>query len=290
MNWNSFVLSTMGTSVVYATIALGVILVYRTNKVLPFHVGALAMLSGYVMSDFWVAGGAVSSLAAGLLAVACVCVAVGCVMHVLVDRFGERYGHFVGTVITIAATTFLGGLMSMVWGGDVRRLPLVTGNVTLLDQSYSANGLLVVLIGVVVLAGALVSMRMTSLGIQMQAVAADPKLAQLRSIPIRRILLIAWIGSSLLAATGGILMASLSSASLEGSAIGVSAIVAAVIGGLYSMPGAVVGAILLAAGENLITQFANPRYSQVAPILMLVILLVMRPSGLSGSAESIRRV
>ncbi|MBX3598865.1 MAG: branched-chain amino acid ABC transporter permease [Rhizobiaceae bacterium] len=291
MNWQSFIFSTLGTAGVYATIALGVVLVYRTNKVLPFHVGALAMLSAYVMSDFWTAQTqTASALLMALATVAVLCAGFGYVMHLLVDRFGARYGHFVGTVITIAATTFLGGVMSLFWQGDVRRISFVEGNVTLFGTQYPADGLLVIAVSAAIIVGVLLAMRVTSIGVQMQAVAANARLAQLRSIPVRTVLLIVWIGSSLLAAAGGIFMATLSSVSLEGSAIGVSAIVAAVIGGLYSMPGAVIGAILLAVGESVVTQFANPRYSQVVPILMLVVLLAIRPSGLSGSAERIGRV
>jgi len=290
MNLPSFIFATLETSMVYATIALGVVIVYRTNKVLPFHVGALAMLAAYVMSDYWsVATDGSLGLLIGLGAVLALCIVTGLIMHLLVDKFGERYGHFVGTVITIAASTFMLGVMSLVWRGDVRRL-VVPGQIDLLGSSFPLGGFLVIVIGMAIVIGTLIAMRVTSAGLQMQAVAANARLAELRRIPVRQVLLVAWIGSSLLAASGGIMMSMLSSVSLEGSVIGVSAIVAAVLGGLYSMPFAVIGAVLLALSENLVTQFANPRYSQIVPITILVLLLVVRPSGLSSAAERIGRV
>jgi len=290
MNLPSFIFATLGTSMVYATIALGVVIVYRTNKVLPFHVGALAMLAAYVMSDYWsIASDGTMGLLLGLGAVLALCTVTGLIMHLLVDKFGERYGHFVGTVITIAASTFMLGLMSLIWRGDVRRLA-VPGQIELLGSSFPLGGFLVIVIGMAIVTGVLIAMRVTAAGLRMQAVAANARLAELRRIPVRQVLLVAWIGSSLLAASGGIMMSMLSSVSLEGSVIGVSAIVAAVLGGLYSMPFAVVGAVLLALSENLVTQYANPRYSQIVPITILVLLLVVRPSGLSGAAERIGRV
>ena len=290
MYLSSFVFATLGTSMVYATIALGVVIVYRTNKVLPFHVGALAMLAAYVMSDYWaVEADGYRGLIIGLAAVFALCIGTGVILHLLIDKFGERYGHFVGTVITIAASTFMLGLMSLVWRGDVRRLN-VPGEVDLLGTSFPTGGVIVFVVGAAIVIAVLIAMRITSAGLQMQAVANNARLAELRRIPVQKVLLVAWIGSSLLAASGGIMMAMLSSVSLEGSAIGVSAIVAAVLGGLYSMPFAVFGAVLLALSENLVTQFANPRYSEIVPITILVLLLILRPSGLSGSAEHIDRV
>lgn len=284
----SFAFAALGTASVYAVVAVGVVLVYRTNKVLNFAVGETGVLCAYVFSSLH--GGTSGTLALALGVTLAVAVAVGVALHLLVDRLGGRYGHFVGTVVTIAVATALTGIMSVAWKGEARRLVLVSGRVEILGASFPASGLLVILVGAAAVSAVLLLVRRTALGTRMQAVANSAALARLRGVPVGSTLLAAWIGSSLLAAIGAILMASLSAVALEGASIGVNAIVAAVLGGMFSVPGALAGAVLLAAGETLVTLLVDSRYSLVVPVLALVVLLAVRPSGLAGSGEKISRV
>jgi branched-chain amino acid transport system permease protein len=290
MNWVWFAYSTLGIGCVYAVIALGVVIVYRTNRVLPFHVGQVGIFCAYLFTSLWPAKAGPWQAWLAVAAVVLAAAATGLVMHVLIDRWGARYGHFTGTVVTIAASIFMMGMMSFIWTGQVRRFTLVDGKTTFAGVHLSLNGLFVIAAGVVIVGLMLSWMRYSRIGIDMQAIANNPRLAEFRGIPVGARLITAWIASSLLAAIGGIMMSSLSVVSLEGTGIGISAIIAAILGGMYSMPGAVIGALLLATGENLVTTFFDPRYSQVVPVLLLVILLTLRPSGLSGRVEDITRV
>lgn len=290
MNWVWFVYSTLGIGCVYAVIALGVVIVYRTNRVLPFHVGQVGILCAYLFTSLWPTSTGPLSLVLAIIAVVVAAAAMGLLLHVLVDRWGARYGHFSGTVVTIAVSIFMMGLMSFIWTGQVRRFSLADGKTTLLGVPLSNNGLLVIAVGAVVIASTLLWLRRSRVGIDMQAISNNPRLAEFRGIPVGRRLVTAWIVSSLLAALGGIMMSSLAVVSLEGTAVGINAIIAAILGGMHSMPGAVIGALLLATGENLVTTFFDPRYSQVVPVLLLVILLTLRPSGLTGKIEEITRV
>ena len=118
----------------------------------------------------------------------------------------------------------------------------------------------------------------------------DRELARLRGIPVQRVLLTVWLFAGALTALGGIGSATLTSVSLEGAFIGVSAVVAAIMGGMTSLPGALLGATLIAAGEQLVSFNFDARYSQVVPVLALVLVLALRPSGLTGRVEHIQRL
>jgi len=291
MNWIWFIYSTLGSASVYAVIALGVVIVYRTNRVLPFHIGQIGIFCAYLFTSLWTPEqGFGLNFALAALAVIAAAGIMGIVMHVLIDRWGARYGHFTGTVITIAAAATLTGLMSYIWRGQVRRFRFLNGQTEILGSHISINSLLMIAISGIIILGTLLWIRRSRMGIDMQAVANNTNLARLRGIPVNRRLIAAWIASSLLAAAGGIMNSSMSVLSLEGSVVGITAIIAAILGGMQSMAGAAIGSLLVAMGEIYVTTAFDPRYSQVVPVLMLVLLLTFRPSGLSGRVEEIRRV
>ncbi len=290
MAWHVSILTALATGCIYSVMAVGVVLIYRTSRVLAFHVGEIGMLTAYILVSVWVPGGGFLNLGAAVIAAFGIAALSGVVMYVLVERIGGRLGHFVGTVITIAATIALNGLMGLVWAAQTWRMPLFPGTIGFFGVNLSIQNLAVILIGSAALVGIVVLIRHTSLGIDMQAIANNPALARLRGISVQKTLCAAWMMGSLLAALSGVMIASVSVVSVEGAVIGVSAIVAALIGGMTNVGFAIVGAFLLAGCETLVTLFGEPRFSQVIPVLGLLLLLVMRPTGLASRSENIMRV
>lgn len=291
MNWAWFFYSALGNASVYAVIALGVVIVYRTNRILPFHVGQFGILAAYLFTSLWKpAQGFGAGFILAAFAVLVMSCALGIFLHVLIDRWGARYGHFTGTVITIAVASSLTGITSYIWRGEVRRFRFMDGSIEIFSTQMALNSLLLTLVSLITIFAVLIWIRYSRMGIDMQAVANNSRLAELRGISVNQRLIAAWIASCVLAALGGIVSASMSVLSLEGSVVGISAIVAAILGGMHSMAGAAAGAVLLSMGEIYVTTTFDPRYSQVVPVLMLVLLLTFRPSGLSGRIEEIRRV
>jgi branched-chain amino acid transport system permease protein len=102
-------------------------------------------------------------------------------------------------------------------------------------------------------------------------------------------MLLVWMAASVVSGLAGVLSGAISSVSVEGSAVGFSGLVAAIIGGLTSPGGALIGALLLAAGENLVSMYFDIRYSVVVPVILLVALLAVRPWGISARVERIAR-
>jgi len=287
----SLIVSTASIGIVYAVLALAVVFIYRTSRVLLFCVGEIGMLSAYVLRDVWVwVGPGLGGFAAGAAAAIAAAAVVGLILYTVIERFGGHHNHFVGTIVTVAFSIFLLGVLSAGWGGEISRLPIRLGFTTVLGQRVPLLGPAVIAVGVVVLATVGLALSWSDFGIDSQALADNRRLAQLRGIPVERRLQAIWISAAVMSGIGGCLSAAVSSVSIEGAVVGLSGIVAAIIGGLTSPLGAIIGAILLALGENVTTSLFDARYSHVVPVLFLVALLIVRPSGLSGRAESIARV
>lgn len=290
MSWLPILVAGFGTAMIIAVMGLGVVLVYRTSGVLAFHVGEVGVLAAYTMTSVWQSVGGGLGLGLGLAAIIAVGIAAGLLAFLLVEVLGSPFGHFTGTVVTIALAISMAGLISLLWEGHAYRLPVFAGSLAIAAATVPLSGIAVAVIGAALAALLIIGVAHTGIGLEMRAVAGSSKLASLRGVPVRRTLCLVWLGASVLAALAGTLLAMVSVASPEGSAIGVSAIVAAILGGLTSMWGCIVGAILLAAIETGVTVFFEPRYAHVVPVLLLLALLAFRPSGLAGRTEQIARV
>ena len=125
--------------------------------------------------------------------------------------------------------------------------------------------------------------RYTKQGIAMRAVTDDPETAQLMGIPVRFIVLLTWGMAGLLAAFAGILIAPIIYVAPEMmDEVLIKGYVAAVFGGLFSIPGAIVGALLIGVAENLAGGYLGSHYKTATAFVMIVVLLAFRPQGLFG--------
>ncbi|WP_315130057.1 branched-chain amino acid ABC transporter permease [Achromobacter marplatensis] len=298
MNQASLIVNTLASAAGYSLFALAVVLAYRSSRILLFCVGEIGILAAYVLLQVWTALAAplgyVPGLIAGLLAATAVSAVVGLLLHLVLGRLDEKASPFVGTAVTIAFSVALLGVMTIAWQGEIARLPVPDRALSLawlLPQpaSVSALALGVALAGGLLCGLLLLAFYRSHYGIELQALASNRALAQLRGIPVRRRLAGVWIACAVISGWAGIFCAALAAVSTEGAAVGFSGIVAAIIGGLTSPGGALIGALLLATGENLTGLFFDARYSVVVPVLLLVLLLAVRPSGLSARVESILR-
>jgi branched-chain amino acid transport system permease protein len=284
-----YAINTLSTAVVYALFALAIVFAYRTSRILLFCVGEIGVMSAYVLSAVlqWTgntAGGAASAVAVTIL----FDIAIGIVLFLVLGQ-EKQEDPFTGTAITIALAIFFAGCMSVIWGGLVEQLPFPNGTIFLAGTSLSIVSLMTIAIGGVVALAILALFYNTSIGVELQALANNRELAILSGIPVNSRMLMVWIAASTVSGLAGVLLGAISSVSVEGSAVGFSGLVAAIIGGLTSPGGAMIGALLLAAGENTVSLFLDVRYSVVVPVGLLVALLAVRPYGLSARVERIAR-
>lgn len=291
MSWLSFFFPAFATGLVYALPTLGVVLIYRVSRVLPIHLGEVAMISAYIAATVSKQGtGGSTLLAAGIAGGLLAALVIGHLMYLIVERAGGRFGHFTGTILTVAAATALLGFMSYFWGGEAYLLPLWSGMSTLLGARLPTAMVAAGAIGVAFTVLTIAYVHLTRSGLDMQAVANNSKLASLRGISINLTRWQSWMIAHFLSGIGGILIGATSIVSVDNAVFGITAVIAAIVGGLTSLVFCVVGAVFLALGEAAVTIYMQPRYAHAIPVLILLVLLIFRPSGLAGHAEKIERV
>jgi branched-chain amino acid transport system permease protein len=274
----------------YALLGAGIVVVYRTSRVLNFAQGELAVVGGYsVVTALAVVGGSVV-LGLGLtLAGAAI---VGAVVYLTLMRPILGEAPYVGVLITIGLAIFLRSVTVLIWEGRVEVVDLgATGSWDLTDEISLPNQNVRTFVGSTV-AFLLVYLlyQRSRLGVRMRAVAENVTLAAQRGINVDVAIATAWIVALLAAGVGGALYGSQALLSVPAAVVGVKAITAALIGGLDSLKGAYVGGLVVAAAEWFTTTEINARYADIAPILLLLVVLTLRPWGLFGTAEEVERV
>jgi branched-chain amino acid transport system permease protein len=278
---------------IYALIACGYVLIYRVSRVLNLAHGELMMLGAYlVLATASLFGGhpAIALGAAVLLSLL-----VGVLVYVFLMR--KMTGEMVLAAIlaTVALGILVHGVIVLVWSSQ---------------QQYPAQALGVPNPSLVVLGGARISLwsavlvattvavygglfgflRFGRWGMRMRAAGQSPLLAAQRGINLHGIYALAWSLSTLTGALAGILMALDSGVTTSMPVIGLKAFPAALVGGLDSLGGALVGALIVAAAEVLLIYYVDPLLSDVVPFVVLLAMLMVRPWGLFGTREELDRV
>jgi branched-chain amino acid transport system permease protein len=286
-----FTLGGIAVGMIYAAIALSLVLIWRGTRILNYSQGGMAMFTTYIAwlvirdtGSYW-AGFAVA-LAAGLV--------LGSVLEYTVVRPTENKAPLNAVIVTIGLLILLEGVAGIIYGGQYRSFPsafsikgLKAGSVGL---GISPND---VFTAAAVLAAALILalvFRYTSIGLRLRATAFAPNVARLLGVRIGRVLTLGWALAGLFGALAGVLVTSstfLYPNSMD--SIFVLGFTAAVIGGLDSPVGAVVGGVLLGVVLSYAGGYLGSNLVLVYGLAALVLVLMVRPTGLFSSAAT-RRV
>ena len=286
-----FTLGGIAVGMIYAAIALSLVLIWRGTRILNYSQGGMAMFTTYIAwlvirdtGSYW-AGFAVA-LAAGLV--------LGSVLEYTVVRPTENKAPLNAVIVTIGLLILLEGLAGIIYGGQYRSFPaafsikgLKAGSVGL---GISPND---VFTAVAVLAAALILalvFRYTAVGLRLRATAFAPAVARLLGVRIGRVLTLGWALAGLFGALAGVLVTSstfLYPNSMD--SIFVLGFTAAVIGGLDSPVGAVVGGILLGVVLSYAGGYLGSNLVLVYGLAALLLVLMVRPTGLFSGAAA-RRV
>lgn len=275
---------------IYALAALGFVLIYKASRVINMAqgyfvaVGAFGALAIAQVTHIPFVLAVIASLAGSFL------------LGILVERLLLRplIGEPVIAVImvTIGLAAVLRGAILLFWGAGNFGFP------QLLPESPLSLGPLIVspvhlgalVISLVFLAVFAVFFRSTTLGVAMRAVADDQQAAQSLGVSVRRIFAASWAIAAVVAAIAGIVVGSINGLNADAlSFIGLKVFPAVILGGLDSVPGAVVGGITIGVLENLAGGYLDPLVGggtkEVAPFVVLVLVLMLRPYGLFGTVE-----
>ena len=278
---------------IYALIACGYVLIYRVSRILNLAHGELMMLGAYLLL-------ATASLFSGhpamaLVAAALLSLLAGALVYVFLMR--KMTGEMVLAAIltTVALGILIRGVAVLIWSAQQQYPAVALGvanpSLSLLSGArISIWSLALVLTNLAVYCGLFLFLNFSRWGMRMRAAGQNPLLAAQRGINLHAVYALAWSLSTLTGALAGILMALDSGLTTSMPVIGLKAFPAALVGGLDSLAGALLGALIVASAEVLLIYYVDPLLSDVVPFLVLIAMLVVRPWGLFGTREELDRV
>lgn len=279
------VVSGLATGSIYALMALSLVIVYNATRTINFAQGEMLMVSTFAA---WVA---YHSLQLPLAAALGVAVAAGAGLGWAVERLVIRRAigatHWDVLIITVGLSLILRSAAGAVWSHDdfpfpsfFPGRPLAAGPVRLAPVSLGIIGASLALMAVLYLLFA-----RTRLGRAMRAVAQNQRAARLMGISVERVYAGSWMLAAVVGAIAGVLVAPVVFLSTKMGLIVINGFTAAVIGGFGSMPGAVVGGMVLGVLENLAPLYLPSGIRYSVPFLVLIAILLVRPAGLLGRVE-----
>ncbi|MFH1872909.1 MAG: branched-chain amino acid ABC transporter permease [Pseudomonadota bacterium] len=266
----------------YALAALGFTLIYNASGALNFAQGESIMLGGMTTA---VLVGAGAPLGAAMVAAVLVALAVSVALLKLVTRTLTRSGILSVIILTVAFGMIIRGAARVLWGTQTRSVlpfsggePIIVAGATILPQTLWVIGVAVV---VLIALGWFFSY--SRLGRGFVAASHDRETAQLMGIDVRLVLLLAFAISGALGAVAGIVTVPITYTYYDvGVMVGLKAIIAAIIGGIGSPLGAVLGGLLIGLSEAMTAGYVSSAYKDAVPFLLIVLLFLVKPSGLLG--------
>lgn len=282
----------LGKGAVYASLALALVIVYRTTGVVNFAQGEMALFSTFLTWTLWDAGLPVGLALVGSAALSFVGAAA--VERFLVRPVGSARSNPLGVVIvTVGLFLFFGALAVWLWGSKPKAFPQLFGEgaVTVLGASveYQTLGSLGVLAVEVVLL--FVLLQRTKVGLAMRGVASNAESASLVGVPVGRMLMIGWgLAAALGAVAGTLAVDTALDASLMVLPL-IYAFAAATLGGFDSPVGAVVGGLVVGLVAELSAAYIDwigQDLRMLPAFLLILVVLLVRPQGLFGKAEVTR--
>ncbi len=274
---------------IYALIALGFVLIYKSTAVINFAQGELLMFGAYLCLTlvvalkipFWFAFFA-TLIAAGLL---------GLLLERLFLRpmIGEPVISII--MLTIGMASFLKGILHVIWGSETMVYPSIFPAEPLKFGTIVVSQVYVYSVFFAVLCLVLFNLyfRFSRSGIAMRAVANDQQAAQSMGISIKKIFAIAWAIAAVVASVGGILIGNINGVNASLSSFGLKVFPAVILGGLDSIPGAILGGFIIGLLEALSGIYLDPIFEggskEVVPFVVLVVVLMIKPYGLFGTEE-----
>lgn len=269
---------------VYGLIALGFVLIYKATEVVNFAQGELMMLGGFFAYTYIGLLG-FSYWSGFLLAVLSLGI-VGMIIERVVIRPILGFPQFAIVMATIGLGFLLRAVAGMIWGIDDLRIdtPFSTGVLRIGGLVLSYDKLSVIVATVILCLVLWLFFNKTRLGTAMRATSENMLAAYYMGIPVKRVVSLIWAISAMVAACAGVLLAPITFINSNvGLALGLKAFPAAVLGGFGSIPGAVVGGLIIGVIEVLSGFYLPQGWKDVAPYLVLLIMLLVKPEGLFGA-------
>lgn len=278
-------LTGLSNGAILALVALGFVLIYKASDVINFAQGDFLLVGAYMAYGLIVEVGLPWS--AAVLVAMLLAVGLGVIVERLVLRplIGEPIISVI--MVTIGLSSLLRALVRFRWGSAGVPFPefLPSQNVLIGPAVVPADRL--VAIGLVILLFIIFTLffRISREGIAMRATADDQQAALSMGISVQRIFALAWAISAVTAVLAGIIVANIIGVSGAVASIGLSVFPVVILGGLDSVPGAVIGGVIIGLLEAYTGGYVGGGLSQVIPFIILILILMVKPYGLFGEAR-----
>jgi len=280
--------SGLANGCVYGLVALGFVLIYKATEAVNFAQGDFMMLGAFVTLGFvnpeymglpfWVA----------LPLVFLVMGAIGYLIDATILRvvFGQSQTAII--ILTIAMGFVIRFVVGSIWGHEPQSLhsPLSFGDIRFGTVVLGTVDLAVIVTTLILTMLLWQFFQKTKVGLAMQAASQNQMAAYYMGIPVKRVQSLVWALAGVVAAVAGILYASKGAIDPSAGFIGIKAFAAAVIGGFGSLPGALLGGLIVGVIEPFAARYLPPGYSQIAPYALLILVLVFRPHGLFAQVRT----
>ena len=281
------VVSGLATGSIYASLALALVVIYRTTEVINFSQGEMAMFSTYVAWQLYAWGLPYWAMFAATLGLSFV---GGIVIERVVIRPVERAPILTIVMVTIGLLVVLNGLAGWIWSPELKSFPappqFPNESFDVAGVAISRQDLGVLAITLAAVAVVFAFFRYTKLGLAMRAAALNPDASRLMGVRVGWMLALGWGIAAMLGAISGMMVAPF--AQLEPNMMLtwlIYAFAAAVLGGIESPLGAVVGGLSLGVGINLLStyiDFITPEIQLPVALAILLLVLLFRPGGILG--------
>jgi branched-chain amino acid transport system permease protein len=281
------------TGSVYALVALGFVLIYKATGVINFAQGEFVLVGAYIC--LWLTTSHQVPFWWSFLITLAFSILLGMSVERLILRpmIGEPAISVI--MVTIGLSLVLKSVVAGIWGTDIMVFPQIFPTQPLNFGGVVVDTIYVWTMGFAVFFLVVFALffKYTSIGIAMRATADDQQAAQSMGISIRRVFAISWCVAAVVSAVGGILIGNINGVNITLSNFGLKVFPAVILGGLDSIPGAIVGGFIIGLLENLsggyLDHFFGGGVKEVAPFVFLVVILMIKPYGLFGT-EEIERV
>lgn len=268
---------------IYGLIALGFVLIYKATEMVNFAQGDLMMLGAFVALSL-IAGAGINYWLAFAGAIFIMAI-FGYLLDAVVLRRVIGQPQFAIVMLTIGLGFVFRSIASMIWGTETRGFETpFTGGVVKFGNFVIADVNISIIVGTALLCLALyLFFRFTRVGIAMQAVSQNQLAAYYMGIPVKRIFSFIWAISAGVAAVAGILLAPVVLIDVNIGLIGLKAFAAAVLGGFGSIPGAVVGGIIIGIIEQFSGIYLKEGFKDIAAYVVILAVLIFYPQGMFGA-------
>ena len=286
MSFLSYLINGISLGSIYAIIALGYTMVYGIARMLNFAHGDIIMVGGFAIFTIVSTMGLPPLL--GILVAVAVCTVLGVTIERVAYRPLRGASSLAVLITAIGVSYLLQNVALLIFGSNARQFTSVVTlpNLKLADGALTISSVTIVTIVscILIMIGLTSFINKTKMGQAMLAVSEDNGAATLMGIDVNRTIAITFaIGSALAAVAGALLCSTYPSLTpYTGSMPGIKAFVAAVFGGIGSIPGALIGGVLLGVIENLSKAYISSQLSDAIVFSVLILVLLIRPTGILG--------